>query len=105
MPDLVLLGSVSEDAILDTLQSRFQAGAIYTYIGSVLVLVNPFSDVASYGEREIFEYARRQLHERPPHIFGASRASTLTPAPSRRRTRRLTGTPRRRGSRRGNGLP
>ena len=42
--DLTLLSKVSNEAINDNLKKRFDAGEIYTYIGHVLVSVNPFRD-------------------------------------------------------------
>ena len=42
--DLTLLSKVSNEAINENLKKRFEAGEIYTYIGHVLVSVNPFRD-------------------------------------------------------------
>ena len=42
--DLTLLSKVSNEAINENLKKRFEHGEIYTYIGHVLVSVNPFRD-------------------------------------------------------------
>ena len=41
MSDMVLLDKITEDAILKNLNMRFDDGDIYTYIGNVVVSVNP----------------------------------------------------------------
>lgn len=38
---MVLLDKITEDAILNNLKKRFDDGEIYTYIGNVVVSVNP----------------------------------------------------------------
>ncbi|KAM9916693.1 hypothetical protein OXX80_013527, partial [Metschnikowia pulcherrima] len=46
--DLTLLSKISDDAINENLQKRFMNGSIYTYIGHVLISVNPFQDLGIY---------------------------------------------------------
>ena len=41
-PDLCQLPDLNEQTLLDNLQARFQAGHIYTYVGSILIALNPF---------------------------------------------------------------
>jgi len=45
VPDLVQLVHLHEPAILDALRQRYDAGAIYTSIGHILLAVNPFRAV------------------------------------------------------------
>lgn len=40
--DMTLLTTISDESVNDNLQKRWTAGEIYTYIGSVLISVNPF---------------------------------------------------------------
>jgi Myosin head (motor domain) len=40
--DMTLLSTISNEAINENLQKRWTNGEIYTYIGSVLISVNPF---------------------------------------------------------------
>jgi myosin heavy subunit len=40
--DMTLLTTISNESINDNLQKRWTSGEIYTYIGSVLISVNPF---------------------------------------------------------------
>ena len=49
--DLASLERLTEEVIVTQLQQRYRAGQIYTYIGDILIAVNPFSDVNIYGEK------------------------------------------------------
>lgn len=46
--DMTLLTTISNEAINENLQKRWQNGEIYTYIGGVLISVNPFRGLASF---------------------------------------------------------
>lgn len=67
--DLTLLSTVTNDAIKDNLQQRFQNGLIYTYIGHVLISVNPFQDLGIYTEQILDSYKGKNRLEMPPHVF------------------------------------
>lgn len=41
-PDLCQLPELNEQTLLDNLRARFTAGHIYTYVGTILIAVNPF---------------------------------------------------------------
>jgi len=47
-----LLSKVSNEAINDNLKKRFEGAEIYTYIGHVLVSVNPFRDLGIYTDND-----------------------------------------------------
>lgn len=69
--DLVLLETIDEANILTTLKRRYAKDLIYTHIGSVLLSVNPFKEVAGlYSENQIAAYRGRYIYENPPHVFG-----------------------------------
>ena len=42
LDDLVLLDEIDEECVVKTLQSRYEAENIYTYIGPVLIALNPY---------------------------------------------------------------
>ena len=42
MSDMTLLTTITNEAINDNLSKRWTNGEIYTYIGGVLISVNPF---------------------------------------------------------------
>ena len=46
--DMTLLTQITNEAINDNLHKRFNNGEIYTYIGNVLISVNPFRDLGIY---------------------------------------------------------
>lgn len=54
---------------------RFEKGRIYTYIGEVLVSVNPYRSMDIYGKDSIDSYRGRELYENPPHLFAVSDAA------------------------------
>jgi len=41
-PDLCQLPDLNEQTLLENLRARFLANHIYTYVGSILIAVNPF---------------------------------------------------------------
>nr|XP_045626212.1 unconventional myosin-Ie-like isoform X1 [Procambarus clarkii] len=67
--DMVLLTKITEAAITDNLKRRLLEDKIYTYIGPVLVAVNPFKQLPYFGDREIELYQGAAQYEVPPHIY------------------------------------
>ncbi|KAM6134371.1 unconventional myosin-Ig [Pterocles gutturalis] len=73
--DFVLLDEVTMEQFLENLRLRFSQGHIYTYIGEVVVAVNPYRALALYGPPAVERYRGRELYERPPHIFALADAA------------------------------
>ncbi|XP_059424230.1 unconventional myosin-Ie-like [Carassius carassius] len=67
--DMVLLSKISEDAITDNLKKRYMDDFIFTYIGQVLISVNPFKQLPYFTDREIELYQGAAQYENPPHIY------------------------------------
>ncbi|XP_025081061.1 unconventional myosin-Ib-like isoform X3 [Pomacea canaliculata] len=67
--DAVLLDPMTEDAFITNLQERFRHQQIYTYIGSVVVSVNPYQKLPLYTHSIVEEYRSRNIYELPPHIY------------------------------------
>uniref|UniRef100_A0A3B3UW20 Unconventional myosin-VIIa-like n=1 Tax=Poecilia latipinna TaxID=48699 RepID=A0A3B3UW20_9TELE len=67
--DMIKLGDMTEAALLRNLLLRHKQGYIYTFIGSVLVAVNPYQDFPIYSPEQVNLYHSRKLGELPPHIF------------------------------------
>ncbi|VDM96149.1 unnamed protein product [Thelazia callipaeda] len=68
--DLCMLPELTEQTLLDNLKDRFASGHIYTYIGPILVAVNPFNFFPIYNPKYARLYCQsRQLGSMPPHIF------------------------------------
>ncbi|XP_050785759.1 unconventional myosin-Ie-like isoform X2 [Gopherus flavomarginatus] len=66
---MVLLAKISEDAIVENLKKRFLDDYIFTYIGPVLISVNPFKQLPYFTDREIDMYQGAAQYENPPHIY------------------------------------
>ncbi|MBN3324288.1 MYO1E protein, partial [Atractosteus spatula] len=67
--DMVLLSKITEDAIVDNLKKRYMDDYIFTYIGPVLISVNPFKQLPYFTDREIEMYQGAAQYENPPHIY------------------------------------
>lgn len=72
---MTLLSKVSNEAINENLKKRFEHGEIYTYIGHVLVSVNPFRDLGIYTDAVLDSYRGRNRLEVPPHVFAVAESS------------------------------
>lgn len=73
--DFVLLDEITIDAFMRNLRLRFDKNKIYTYIGEVVVSVNPFCSLDIYGAECIRQYKGREIFERPPHIFAIAESA------------------------------
>ncbi|XP_019384614.1 PREDICTED: unconventional myosin-Ig [Crocodylus porosus] len=73
--DFVLLDEVTMEEFLANLKLRFEKGRIYTYIGEVVVSVNPYRGTELYGRDVIEQYRGRELYERPPHLYAVADAA------------------------------
>uniref|UniRef100_A0A1B6CWZ1 Unconventional myosin-IXb-like n=2 Tax=Clastoptera arizonana TaxID=38151 RepID=A0A1B6CWZ1_9HEMI len=72
-PDLCQLPDLNEQTLLENLRARFLAGHIYTYVGSILIAVNPFKFHPIYNPKYVKLYQHRRLGpELPPHIFAVA---------------------------------
>ncbi|XP_050350768.1 unconventional myosin IC isoform X2 [Nymphalis io] len=68
--DFVLLEDFrSEAAFIDNLKKRFHENIIYTYIGNVLISVNPYKNLPIYTEEKQKLYYKKAFFEAPPHVF------------------------------------
>ncbi|XP_050764616.1 myosin XVB [Gymnogyps californianus] len=79
--DLTRLEEVCESSVLLCLKKRFHRNLIYvwTYIGQILVSVNPFKDLSIYSEDVATQYHQGTLSKNAPHIFAiAEMAYTLS---------------------------
>ncbi|KAK4147805.1 P-loop containing nucleoside triphosphate hydrolase protein [Dichotomopilus funicola] len=73
--DLTLLRTVSNEAINENLKKRFEGAEIYTYIGHVLVSVNPFRDLGIYTDQVLDSYRGKNRLEMPPHVFAIAESA------------------------------
>uniref|UniRef100_A0A671U759 Myosin IG n=1 Tax=Sparus aurata TaxID=8175 RepID=A0A671U759_SPAAU len=73
--DFVLLDEVTMEQFMENLKLRFEKGRIYTFIGEVVVSVNPYREMDIYGKETIDAYRGRELYENPPHLYAVSDAA------------------------------
>ncbi|XP_049916791.1 unconventional myosin-XVB [Epinephelus moara] len=81
--DLSQLEEVCESSVLLNLKKRFQRDCIYTYIGNMLLSINPFKPLNIYTEELRQKYQGKEQQRNPPHMyaiadvaFSQSQAST-----------------------------
>jgi len=71
--DLVLLDNIGEDAALKNLMNRFDQDLIYSYIGPVLVSVNPFKTIRGLYSKDLMtKYYGRFKFEQAPHVYASA---------------------------------
>jgi len=65
-----MLSKVSNDSILDNLHKRYDKDIIYTYIGHVLISINPFRRIKGlYEDQVVMDYRGKFRYEMPPHVY------------------------------------
>ncbi|KAM3591718.1 uncharacterized protein V6R79_006311 [Siganus canaliculatus] len=81
--DLSQLEEVCESSVLLNLKKRFHRDSIYTYIGNMLLSINPFKPLNIYTEELRQKYQGKDTRRNPPHVyaladsaFSQSQAST-----------------------------
>ncbi|KAF9270668.1 myosin-1 [Marasmius fiardii PR-910] len=73
--DMTLLTTISNESINENLKKRWTTGEIYTYIGAVLISVNPFRDLGIYTDEVLQRYRGKNRLEVPPHVFGIAESA------------------------------
>jgi myosin-1 len=91
---MTLLTTINDNSINENLQKRWAVGEIYTYIGGVLISVNPFkgealylqnmvsnvgvkcfSDLGIYTDETLQKYKGKNRLEVPPHVFSIAESA------------------------------
>ncbi|XP_041794706.1 unconventional myosin-IXAa-like isoform X5 [Chelmon rostratus] len=70
--DLCTLPELTERAILESLRARFRQEKIYTYIGSILIVINPFQFLPVYNPKYVKLYDNHTLGKLEPHIYAVA---------------------------------
>ncbi|CAL8096465.1 unnamed protein product [Orchesella dallaii] len=70
--DLATLDSVSDESVMETLNQRFAQGNIYTYLGDILIMINPFREYPIYGAEVASRYKYRARCDNAPHIYAVA---------------------------------
>ncbi|XP_019380888.1 PREDICTED: unconventional myosin-XVI [Gavialis gangeticus] len=73
--DLATLSELTDSSLLYEIQKRFNNNQIYTYIGDILLLVNPFKELPIYSTMVTQLYlsnSGKLCSSLPPHIFSCA---------------------------------
>ncbi|KAM7015591.1 LOW QUALITY PROTEIN: unconventional myosin-IXAa [Tautogolabrus adspersus] len=70
--DLCRLPELNERSLLDNLRSRFRQERIYTYVGSILIVINPFKFLPIYNPKYVKMYDNHTLGDLEPHIYAVA---------------------------------
>lgn len=73
--DMVLLQDIRDAGVMENLRGRLQAEQIYTYIGHVLVVCNPYKWLNIYEPAVMKSYVHQPRIDVPPHIFATAEAA------------------------------
>ncbi|KAF3326549.1 myosin-15-like protein [Carex littledalei] len=74
--DMTKLAYLNEPGVLFNLAQRYSLNEIYTYTGSILIAVNPFTRLPHlYNVHMMEQYKGVQLGELSPHVFAIADAS------------------------------
>ncbi|XP_051558226.1 unconventional myosin-XV [Myxocyprinus asiaticus] len=76
--DMTQMEELTEAAVLINLKIRFDQQLIYTYIGSILVSVNPYKLFNIYGTDMVLQYEGHGLGDNPPHLFAIANIAYTT---------------------------
>ncbi|XP_054634967.1 unconventional myosin-XV [Dunckerocampus dactyliophorus] len=75
MEDLTQLPELNETTVLMNLKKRYDQELIYTYIGSILMSINPYKLLHIYGTDTVRQYEGHGLSDNPPHLFALANLS------------------------------
>ncbi|XP_029006805.1 unconventional myosin-XV [Betta splendens] len=78
MEDMTQLPELNETTVLMNLKKRYDQDLLYTYIGSILMSVNPYKLLNIYGTDMVLQYEGRSLSDNPPHLFAIANLSYST---------------------------
>ncbi|KAL7867783.1 hypothetical protein SRHO_G00091670 [Serrasalmus rhombeus] len=70
--DLCALPDLNERTLLENLRGRFRQEKIYTYVGGILIVLNPFKFLPIYNPKYVKMYDNHQLGKLEPHIYAVA---------------------------------
>uniref|UniRef100_A0A674BBC2 Myosin IIIB n=1 Tax=Salmo trutta TaxID=8032 RepID=A0A674BBC2_SALTR len=73
--DLVNLEFLDEETIIKHLSKRYDELQIYTYVGDILIALNPFQTLSIYSPQFSKLYHGVKRADNPPHIFATADAA------------------------------
>ncbi|XP_030826618.1 myosin-IIIa [Camarhynchus parvulus] len=70
--DLATLEVLDENTVTEQLQKSYAKDQIYTYVGDILIAVNPFLNIDIYSAQHSKLYIGAKRTANPPHIFAVA---------------------------------
>uniref|UniRef100_A0A8C8RW23 Myosin IIIA n=1 Tax=Pelusios castaneus TaxID=367368 RepID=A0A8C8RW23_9SAUR len=70
--DLAILEVLDENTVTEQLQKSYARDQIYTYVGDILIAVNPFRNLDLYSAQHSKLYIGAKRTANPPHIFAVA---------------------------------
>ncbi|XP_071416709.1 myosin-IIIa isoform X1 [Pithys albifrons albifrons] len=70
--DLATLEVLDENTVTEQLQKGYAKDQIYTYVGDILIAVNPFRNIDIYSSQHSKLYIGAKRTANPPHIFAVA---------------------------------
>ncbi|XP_028393472.1 myosin-IIIb-like isoform X2 [Dendronephthya gigantea] len=70
--DLASLENLTEETILTHVMERYLGDQIYTYIGDILIAVNPFKSLPIYDQQNVLKFLNVNKQAAPPHIYAVA---------------------------------
>ncbi|NXX90112.1 MYO3A protein, partial [Centropus bengalensis] len=70
--DLATLEVLDENTVTEQLQKSYAKDQIYTYVGDILIAVNPFRNLDIYSSQHSKLYIGAKRTANPPHIFAVA---------------------------------
>ncbi|XP_071751510.2 myosin-IIIa [Centroberyx gerrardi] len=70
--DLATLEVLDENTVTEQLQNRYGRDQIYTYVGDILIAVNPFRTMEMYTPQYTKMYIGAKRTANPPHVFAVA---------------------------------
>lgn len=54
--DLAALDNINDETILDELEERLKLRLFHTFVGDILLILNPYEHVGTYGAKVAFSF-------------------------------------------------
>ncbi|XP_014215430.1 neither inactivation nor afterpotential protein C isoform X2 [Copidosoma floridanum] len=70
--DLAALEQLTEDRVLDELNERLRMGHFHTFVGDVLLILNPNEEQDIYGMQYHTKYQNKSRSDNAPHIYSVA---------------------------------
>ncbi|XP_064596835.1 myosin-IIIa-like [Liolophura sinensis] len=71
--DLATLSDLDENILLEELRARYGKDIIYTYVGDILIALNPYRPLPLYGRQIAEQYSDVTVHSNlPPHVYAVA---------------------------------